>query len=68
MKITELLITGYDGNRPIFVVNVFPETATTLLVTTDDDGEEAVAGIAERTTQMFKPMKKLLEGAMIVAP
>ncbi len=68
MKITELLITGYDGNRPIFVVNVFPETATTLLVTTDEDGEDAVAATAERTTQMFRPMKKLLEGVMIITP
>lgn len=68
MKITEMLVTAYDGTRPVFVVNIFPETAKALLVTTDDDGDSTVAAAAERTTQMFIPMKKLLEGVVVVAP
>ncbi len=68
MKLTELLVTGYDGNRPVFVVNVFPETAKAYLVSADDDGDDAVVTAAERTTQMFIPMKKLLEGTIVVSP
>jgi hypothetical protein len=68
MKITEMLVTGYDGDRPVFVVNVFPDTAKALLVTADADGQDAVETAAERTTQMFLPMKRLLEGVVVVSP
>lgn len=67
MKITEMLITGYDGRRPVFVVNVLPETASAVLLT-HEDGEDVVEVAAERNTRMFIPMKKLLEGAIVVAP
>ena len=68
MKITEMLITGYDGTRPIFAVSVLPETANAVLLTHDDDGEETVAAASERNSKMFIPMKKLLEGAILIAP
>lgn len=37
MQVTEMLVTGYDGNEPIFAVNLVPGQANIVL--TDETGE-----------------------------
>jgi hypothetical protein len=68
MKITELLITGFDGDKPVLVVSVFPEVAKAILTTADDDGQPTVEVATERATRIFGPMQRMLEGFMVVSP
>ncbi len=68
MKITELLITGYDGDRPVFVVDILPETAKVVLTKPGDDGQTAVDAATEEATPIFFPIQKLLEGVVVVSP
>lgn len=62
MNITELLVTGYDGNEPLFVVKLAPGEATSVRTATDDSGETTVDSIARQTTDLFASVRELLEG------
>ncbi len=60
--ITELLITGYDGDDPIFAVTLAPDEATAVLTATDGHGDTAADSITRQTTGVFAAVRGLLEG------
>lgn len=61
MNVTGLLVTGYNGDKPIYAVNLHPGGATTIL-TGHDDGETTTVDAAKKqTTQAFGQIRDLLE-------
>ena len=54
MRITELLVTGYDGDKIVFTSDLTPEGATTILTGTDDRGEIAVEAVSRESARAFK--------------
>lgn len=67
MNVTELLVTGYDGNEPLFVVKLAPDEATTVRTVTDAGGETTVDSIAKQATDVFASVRQLLEPLAAVA-
>ncbi|GIH07111.1 hypothetical protein Rhe02_51780 [Rhizocola hellebori] len=61
MKVTELLITGFDGDEPVFAVTLVPDGATAVLTATDGEGGAAVDSIAKQETDVFSSVRELLE-------
>lgn len=45
MKFSELLVTAYDGDKPVFAVSVDLGQAVTLLTAIDDAGVVEAAGL-----------------------
>lgn len=62
MNVTELLVTGYDGNEPVFVVNLAPNVATTVLTSTTDNGEATVDATAEQASDVFARCRSCWKG------
>lgn len=62
MNVTELLVTGYDGDEPLFVVKLAPDEATTVRTIADEDGEATVDSVAQQATDVFASVRQLLEG------
>ncbi len=65
MNITELLVTGYNGNEPVFVVTLAPNHATTVLTRADGDGDTSVESVGQQTTGVFGAVRELLEGLVL---
>lgn len=71
MRITELLVTGYDGDKVVFTTDLTPVSAATILTGTDDDGETVVEAVSNESTRAFgsmvRTLTKLTESARIGA-
>jgi hypothetical protein len=61
MQITELLITGYDGEDAVFAVTLAPNEANVVLTSTDDNGETVVDSAWRQATDAFAEVQGLLE-------
>lgn len=65
MHLTELLVTGYDGNDAVLAVNLKPNEAKVVLTSTNDNGETIVADAAtEQATDAFAQVRGLLDHLM----
>jgi hypothetical protein len=60
VKPTELLITAYDGDRPLFTTNLMPGKARTILTGVDSDGKTAVERCCEEDSEVFEPITQIL--------
>ncbi|HEX6683761.1 MAG TPA: hypothetical protein VF062_13240 [Candidatus Limnocylindrales bacterium] len=46
MNLTELLVTGYDGDKAVFATNLTAESAASILAATSlEDGSRVEAGV-----------------------
>jgi hypothetical protein len=61
MRLTELLVTGYDGDEAVFAVIIAPDQANVVLMRTDDNGETVVGSARQQATDVFAEVQKLLE-------
>ncbi|HZM76487.1 MAG TPA: hypothetical protein VFC19_12210 [Candidatus Limnocylindrales bacterium] len=61
MHLTELLVTGYDGNEAVFAVTLAPDEANVVLTSTDDNGETVVDSARRQATDIFAEIQELLE-------
>lgn len=66
MNVTELLITGYDGSKPIFAVNLAPGSATVVLTSTDQNGDAVVDSTWTTASQAFTDFRGLVEDLAVV--
>jgi len=60
MSITEILITGYDGENGIFATSVTPDRARIIRVTDAADGWSAVDSISEVASTAFDSLLEVL--------
>jgi hypothetical protein len=61
MNVTELLVTGYDGDEPVFAVNLVSGTAAVALTSIDDNGDTVVDSTWKQTSQAFAGVRELIE-------
>ncbi len=66
MKVTELLVTGYNGDDPVFAVTLGPGEAIAVLANADDGGV-AVDAVVQQRTDVFASVRELLEGLTAAA-
>lgn len=57
MNLTELLITGYDGDKAVFAMTLMPDKANVVLTS----GETVVDSTQQRTTGAFTEIHELLD-------
>ncbi|HZM82267.1 MAG TPA: hypothetical protein VFC19_41640 [Candidatus Limnocylindrales bacterium] len=61
MPITELLITGYDGEEPVVAVNLAPDTAAVALTGKGDKGDTVVDSAWEQSSNAFAAIHELID-------
>lgn len=61
MNVTELLVTGYDGDQPVFAVNLANDTASVVTTGTDAKGETSVESTYDRASQAFTGVRDLIK-------
>ena len=61
MNVTELLITGFDGDKAIFAASLAPNMTATIIASGEGDRETAVEICAERATPAFTSISRLVE-------
>ena len=61
MQITEMLITGYDGEKAVFAVSLFPDNAKAVLTKPDENGETVVDSAWRHDTDAFVVIRSLLD-------
>lgn len=62
MHITELLVTAYNGDEPMFAINLGPDTATVALLGPGG----AVDSARNQDSQAFAAIFKLIEDLAMV--
>lgn len=67
MNITELLVTGYDGDEAVFAATLTPGEAKVVLTSTDDEGGTAVDSAWEQAYDDFTEVRYLME-CIVSAP
>lgn len=66
MDITEILITGYDGDNEVFVASLTNDRARTIFTVADADGQSTVESVKEVNTEALATVMRLFEDAGIV--
>jgi hypothetical protein len=61
MHVTEMLITGFDGDEAIFAVNLAPADATMASTCTDENGETVIDDVRQQATEAFEAVWDILE-------
>jgi hypothetical protein len=61
VHITELLITGFDGDEPVFAVHLTPDTATIGSTGTDENGETELKEARLLAADAFEAIYEILE-------
>ena len=61
MNITELLITGYSIDKPIFAVTLTAEGAKVIKPGTSIEGEPVVGEAWQKATDAFTAIRDLME-------
>ena len=61
MHITEMLITGFDGDEPVFAVNLAPTDATMASASVDENGETVLDDVRQQATEAFEAVWDILE-------
>ena len=67
MNITELLVTAYDGDTPVFAIDLDPDLVTTVLTATDETGvveaaQRSVVAADERAARVLEAIRELVSG------
>lgn len=62
VQVTEMLVTGYDGEESVFVVNLVSDAATVVFTRTDDGGEAVVDSASRQASDAFVGVRDLLNG------
>jgi len=65
MNVTELLVMGYDGDRPVFTCHLTATEAATILTGTDTDGDIAVKAVSSHATTAYSSVVKVMEGLFV---
>jgi hypothetical protein len=60
MNVTEVLICGYNGEKPVFAANLTPGIVTAIVTDTDEQGRTVVSGIDEQATIALAPLLRLV--------
>lgn len=68
MNVTELLVTGYDGDEPLFAVALGPDAAMTVKTGIDGEGEAIVDSVARQSADVFVEMRDMLQDLVVAAP
>jgi len=66
MNVTELLVMGYDGDRPVFTCYLTIDEAATILTGTDTDGDTSVEAVFSHATTAYSTVVKAMEGLVAV--
>lgn len=61
MHVTEMLITGFDGDEAVFAVNPACDTATMSSTSTDENGETVVDNAHQQATDAFEAVWEIVE-------
>lgn len=61
MQVTEMLITGFDGDEPVFAVNLSSTDATMASTSTDENGETVIDDVRQQETEAFEAIWNILE-------
>lgn len=61
MPVTELLITGYNGDESVFAVNLASYAATVVLTHMDEKGETVVDSAWQQATDDFTALRDVLD-------
>jgi hypothetical protein len=62
MDLTELLITGYDADKPVIAVNLSPGNAAVVLTGQEEDGGDPVVDSTWRqNSQAFASVCRLIQ-------
>jgi hypothetical protein len=61
MPITELLVTGYDGDRAVFAVVLAEDRATVVVTSKDDNGETVVDSAWSQASDALAGMRPFFE-------
>lgn len=62
MHVTEMLITGFDGDKPVFAVNLASTTAIADSTGAKENGKAAINEASQHTTNAFEAIYKILNG------
>lgn len=62
MNLTDLLVMGYDGDRPVFTCYLTASEAATILTGTDADGDTAVEAVSDQATTAYASVVEALMG------
>jgi len=60
MRITELLVTDYDGDKVVFTADLTPDSAATILTRTDAEGETVVEAVSRGRSRAFGSLVRTL--------
>lgn len=61
MNVTELLVMGYDGDRPVFACHLTATAAATILPRTEADGDTAVEAVSCHASTAHASMVEVLK-------
>ncbi len=61
MNVTELLVTGFDGDKAIFAASLTPNMAAHIVASSDRDEDTALQVCAERAAPAFSSICRLIE-------
>ncbi len=67
MNVTELLVTGFDGDQPVYAIALAPHGATAVLTGSDGQGEVSVDSIAQHAADVFGLVRELLEALTLTS-
>jgi cellulose biosynthesis protein BcsQ len=66
MNITELLVTAYDGDKPVLAIDFDPDLITTVLTATNEAGsveaaQRTIVAVDERATRVLEAVRELVQ-------
>jgi hypothetical protein len=67
MNVTELLVTGFDGEKAVFAASLTPDRVATIVTSTDTAGKTTVEAAGEQTTPAFDSIRRLVEELAILS-
>jgi len=67
MNVTEILITGYDGDSAVFATSLAPGRAKTVFTAEDADGQSAVDSVLDVATPAFGQLVQMLKDLKVLS-
>jgi hypothetical protein len=61
MRVTEMLITGFDGDEPVFAISLASGIATMSPTSTDENAETVLDEAWQEATDAFEAVWEILE-------
>lgn len=66
IDLTDLLVVGYDGDRPVFTCHLSATKAATILTGTDADGDTAVEAVTNQATTAYSTVVTAMESVVVL--